>query len=238
MIAFQRTGTNNRPEINLVMTDDSLIREADIFYIDGTTTGFDNGYDSSIFSGVENNFAIYTHAVANGTGRKLGIQSLPDNNFESMVIPVGVHAASGTEITISGSSVNLPPGINVYLEDKDENIFTLLDGTSDFTTTLTTDLSGVGRFYLHTRSEALSVDEINLNNISIYTSDTNNLRIVGIQEGNAKVALYDVLGKQVLASSFVGSGVNDIELPELRAGVYVVQLKTPAGRMNKKIVIE
>ena len=59
------------------MTDGTDTRGADIFYIEGTTTGFDNGYDSSIFEGAANEFAIYTHAVANGNGRNLGIQSLP-----------------------------------------------------------------------------------------------------------------------------------------------------------------
>lgn len=235
---FQRSVTNSRPEINLVMTDGTNTRDADIFYIDGTTTGFDNGYDSSIFGGAGNDFVIYTQAVANGTGRNLGIQSLPDNNFENMIIPVGINAISGTEITISAGVFNFPARVNVYLEDKNDNSFTLLDATSDFATTLTNDLNGIGRFYLHTSSEALSIDEINLDNISIYSSNPNNLRIVGVQNGNAQVKIYSTLGKQVMNHSFDGNGVNDITLPNIRAGVYIVQLETETGKLNKKVIIQ
>ena len=73
--SFQRLTT--RPEIVLTLSNGTAIRNADIYYIEGTTTGWDNGYDSSIFGGVANEFTIYTHAVANGNGRDLGIQSLP-----------------------------------------------------------------------------------------------------------------------------------------------------------------
>lgn len=237
--SFQRNNaTSTRPEIILSLTDGTAVKEADIYYIDGTSTGFDNGYDSSIFGGVSNDFVIYTHAVANGNGRNLGIQSLPDSNFENMIIPVGVHATSGTEITISANAVNLPTGINVYLEDKDNNTFTLLDGSSDFTTTLSSDLNGIGRFYIHTSSQALSLDEVNLDNISMYTSSANNLRIVGVQNRNADVKIYNILGSQVLRSSFQGNGVNDITLPNLKTGVYIIQLKTEAGKLNKKVIIE
>jgi hypothetical protein len=76
---FQRT--TSRPEMNITITNGTASRDADIFFIDGTTTGFDNGYDSSIFGGVPNEFAIYTHAVANGSGRNLGIQSLPQDQL-------------------------------------------------------------------------------------------------------------------------------------------------------------
>ena len=138
-----------------------------------------------------------------------------------MVIPVGIIATNGAEITIAANATNLPAGINVYLEDKDDSSFTLLDGSSNFTTTLTSDLNGIGRFYIHTSSSALSIDDVNLENISIYTSNNNNLRIVGVQSGNAQVKIYNILGKQVLSTSFEGTGVNDISLPNVRAGVYL-----------------
>ncbi len=230
--------SDNRPEINLVMTNGADVRDTDIYYIDGTTTGFDNGYDSSIFGGVTNEFAIYTQAVANGTGKDLGIQSLPDNDFENMIIPVGINATSGTEIIISATSANLPTGIHVYLEDKDDNSFTLLDDSSTFQTTFTNTSNGVGRFFIHTKTQPLSVDQADLNNVSIYLSDDNYLRIVGVQQGDAQVNIYSILGKQVVSTSFEGVGVNDILLPNLSLGVYMVQLKTKNGKLNKKIIIQ
>ena len=101
------------------------------------------------------------------------------------------------------------------------------------------DLNGIGRFYLHTTSETLSSDDlINNNNISIYSSSRENLRIVGVQNGIANVQLYTILGKEVLRSSFEGTGMNDIQLPSLAEGVYIVHLSTTNGTINKKVIIQ
>lgn len=54
---------------------------------------------SSIFSGVSNPFAVYTQLVSNNEGQNLGIQTLPNTKYESMVIPAGVNAEAGTSIT-------------------------------------------------------------------------------------------------------------------------------------------
>ena len=235
--SFQRLTT--RPEIVLTLSNGTAIRNADIYYIEGTTTGWDNGYDSSIFGGVANEFTIYTHAVANGNGRNLGIQSLPPNNYENMIIPVGVNAEAGTAITIDASTNNFPSGINIYLEDKQDNSFTLLEADANFSFTPENNLDGIGRFYLHTTSGVLSANDFATNtNISIYTSSKDNLRIAGVQNGTATVRLYNILGKEMLKSSFVGSGVNDINLNTIPVGIYIVKLTTENGTLNRKIIIQ
>ena len=232
------TPSSNRPEINLTLTNESETRAADIYYIDGTTTGFDNGYDSSIFGGFENEFAMYTHEVTTDSGRNLGIQSLPDNDYENMIIPVGINATSGMTISISASSVNLPTGIKLYLQDTSDNSFTLLENDSKFTTTLTSDLNGSGRFYLYTALDTLGIDSATLNNmIGIYTPTREQLRIVGVQSGAASVVLYNTLGKQVLKTAFQGQGANNIALPTLASGVYVIKLTTESGIINRKIIL-
>ena len=235
--SFQRLTT--RPEIELTLSSDTATRNADIYYIEGTTTGWDNGYDSSIFGGVANEFAIYTHTVANGNGRNLGIQSLPPNNFENMIVPVGVNAESGTPITIDVSTNNFPSDINIYLEDKQDNTFTLLEADANFSFTPENNLSGIGRFYLHTTSGVLSADDFGINNnVSIYTSSNENLRIVGVQNGTASVQLYNILGKEVLKTSFEGNGVNDINLNTIPMGIYIVKIATKNGTLNRKIIIQ
>lgn len=235
---FQRT-VNTRPEINLMMTDGSSTRDTDIFYIDGKTTGFDNGYDSSIFGGVSHSFAVYTEAVANSNGKRLGIQSLPNSDLESMVIPVGV-IADAVEITFSAEAINLPEGIKVFLEDRTTNTFTRLDeANSEYTVTLSAAANGIGRFYLHTTQSVLSIDtNAVLDNVSVYKTDNSTLRIVGLQQGNASIKLFNILGKQVMNSSFKTNGVQNISLPQLATGIYIVQLTTETGKLNKKIVLE
>ncbi len=77
-----------------------------------------------------------------------------------------------------------------------------------------------------------------ISNLSIYNPNRENLRIVGVQNGTAIIQLYTILGKEVLSRSFQGNGVNDISLPILTKGVYVVKLATNKGTANKKIIIQ
>ena len=233
---FQRL-SSERPEISLVLSDGEITRDTDVYYIDGTTTGFDNGYDSTTFGGAANSFSIYTHLVANSNGQDLAIQSLPNSDLDTMIIPVGITAAAGEQISISANAINLPEGVNIYLEDKNDDSFTLLDSTSVFTTTPDEDLNGIGRFYIHTTATALSDNQVSLTNVSMYVVDSN-LTITGVHTANASVRVYDLVGKEVVNTSFEGTGLNKIELPVLTTGVYVVQLETQTEAVNKKIIIK
>jgi trimeric autotransporter adhesin len=182
---------------------------------------------------------VYTEVAENGTGRKLGIQSLPPSDYENIVIPVGVIAEANKEIIFSTETSNLPTGINVYLEDRIENTFTKLDdANSEYKIKTTEKLDGVGRFYLHTKSSsALSIDSIDLNSIRIYKTNANNLRISGLAQGSSSFKLFNLLGREVLSTSFSTNGNKDITLPNLASGVYIVQLETESGKLNKKITL-
>ena len=169
------------------------------------------------------------------------MQSLPQNSYEKMIIPIGINATAGTSITISTTITNLPSGINVYLEDKETDIFTELNEESTFTTTLSSDLNGIGRFYLYTTGQVLDlIDTPILNdNINVYTTSVNNLRVVGVQNEQAIVKVYNILGKKILDTHFIGNGLNDIALPlNITSGIYIVQLITSTKKHNKKITIE
>ena len=232
---FQRTEA--RPEIYLSISNQTDAREAKIYYIDNMTTGFDVGYEGELFNGVSNPLAIYTHLVADSEGQNYQVQSLPPNNYENMIVPVGVNAASGSAITIEASTNNFPEGVNIYLEDKSDDSFTLLDSTSTFTTTPDEDLNGIGRFYIHTTATALSDNQVSLTNVSMYLVDRN-LTITGVHSGDTNVRVYDLLGKEVHSTSFQGTGFNKITLPSLTTGVYVVQLETQMEAISKKIIIK
>ena len=232
---FQRTEI--RPEIYLTISDQTEVREAKIYYIENMTTGFDVGYEGELFNGVSNPLAIFTHLVSDSEGKNYQLQSLPTNNYENMIIPVGINAVSGTVVTIDASTNNFPEGINIYLEDKQDNSFTLLDDDSNFSTSLEDDLSGIGSFYLHTTTGTLSTDALEIhNNISIYKTSNDNLRVTGVQNGSASIQIYNILGKQMMRTSFEGMGVNDISLPTLPNGVYIIKLGTQTGTTNKKII--
>ena len=175
--------------------------------------------------------------MANSNGEDFAIQSLPNSSLETMIIPVGITAAAGEEISISANAINLPEGVNIYLEDKNDDSFTLLDSTSVFTTTPDEDLNGIGHFYIHTTATALSDNQVSLTNVSMYLVDRN-LTITGVHSGDTNVRVYDLLGKEVHNTSFQGTGFNKITLPSLTTGVYVVQLETQMEAISKKIIIK
>ena len=81
---FQRT--ENRPELYLSLSDGSVYKEAKIYYIDGATTSFDNGYDGTLFNGVSNPLTIYTHLVTDSCGQNYQVQYLPNHDFENIII--------------------------------------------------------------------------------------------------------------------------------------------------------
>jgi len=233
---FQRT--TSKPEVVLSLSNGKASRTASLFYIDGATTGFDNGYDSSIFGGFANDFSVFTHVVANGSGRNLGIQSLPKGDYQNMIVPIGVIAESRSNLEFSASSENLPEGIKVFLEDREESTFTRLDElNAAYKITTASAMNGVGRFYLHTTQSVLNTTDAKLDNVSVFKVH-NSLRIVGLQQGKAAVKLFNVLGKQVLKTAFESNGTKDISLPSLAKGVYIVQLETAEGKLNKKIILE
>ena len=236
---FQKN-SNTRPELKLTLSDGTQSRKLEVFYIEGTTKGFDNGFDGKMFGGVSESFSLYSELLAENVGVKYAVQSLPNSNLETMIVPVGVKAAAGKEITFTAEAMNLPEGINVYLEDKVANTVTLLSDTNaTYKVTLSESLDGIGRFYIHTSATGvLGTDTIVLENVSVYATNNNTLRVVGLPSGNTNLKIFNILGKQMMQKSFSSNGVQDISLPKLATGMYIIQLETASGKLNKKIVLE
>jgi hypothetical protein len=208
-----------------------------VFYVEGKTASFDNGYDSKMFGDAAYDFALFTELVTDNEGKKLAIQTLPNTDLETMIIPVGIIAEAGKEITFSINITNFPSGKNVYLEDRVNNTFTNLS-EENYNITLDVASKGIGQFYIHTRSQALNVQDSLLKNISIYKTTNNTLRITGLQSENAVVKVFNMLGKQMMTKAFKTNGVKEIWLPRLTSGIYLVQLQSDKGRLNKKIILE
>jgi hypothetical protein len=157
-----------------------------------------------------------------------------------MVIPVGVKAAAGKEITFTADALNLPSGLKVFLEDRQTNTFTRLDeNNSNYKITLNADSNGIGRFYLHTStSNVLSTDKFNSENLSIYKLDNSTIRITGLERGKTEVSLYNILGEKIMNQSFNSNGIEDIPLPKVSTGIYIIKLQTETGIISKKIILE
>ena len=234
--AFQKT---SRTEIKLLMNDGTNNRFAKIYLTDTASKGFDYGWEGETFGGIPNSVDVFTHLVEDNQGKNYQVQSLPVSEIGSMVIPVGVIAEAGKELTFSLEQTNFPTDVKVYLEDRVANTYNELTNSKTFKVTLSEALNDVGRFYLHASKSSLSVDDnVVSENISMYKSNATTLKVVGLPNGTSNIKLFNILGKQVLNTSFTANGVKEITLPKLAIGVYIVQLETETSKLNKKIVIE
>ena len=227
-----------RPEIHLNLTNGTNEMMAKLYFINGATTGFDNGFDGPMFGGVTNDFAIYTQEVENATGRNLAIQSLPDSDFESLVVPVGINANAGQTITLAANLQNIPNDLNVYLEDNIANTWTVLN-TNDYVFTPATNLSSTGRFFIHFSTGTLSVEDSALNGLQIFVDDrSKEIVINGQLNSNSTASIYDLQGRQVLYKELSSELVsNKINVNSLSTGLYIVELSDYNKKRTKKIII-
>jgi hypothetical protein len=235
--SFYRT---NNPTINLTLSNGVSSKETTINYLDGKTIGLDPRFDIGMFKGVASNLSVFTHLIEGHQEVAFETQTLPNTDLESMIVPVGVKANANEEITFSLNASNFASALKIFLEDSLTNTFIRLDeANSTYKITTTEALNGIGRFYLHTSRGSLDVKDIALENVSVFKTDARTLRIAGLQKNSkTNVTLFNLLGKQVLNTSFQSNGVKDITLPKLATGVYVVKLKTENGNLSKKIILE
>jgi hypothetical protein len=232
--------SNTETSIKLNITNGSSNKITKINYLDGKTRGLDPGFDIGMFNGVSSDLRVYTQLLEDNEGIAFARQALPISDIEAMIIPLGVKAAAGKEITFTAEALNLPEGIKVFLEDRQENVITRLDEeNAKYEVTLSESLNGVGRFFIHTSAKsALSVGTALLETVSVYQLDNATLRVAGLSQGKASVKLFNVLGKQMMQTSFEANTSRDIALPNLAKGIYIVQLETENGSLNKKIILE
>ncbi|MCD9586085.1 lamin tail domain-containing protein [Tenacibaculum maritimum] len=236
---FQKN--NSTPEIQVVLyaNENGKTTSTKLYYTNKATKGLDDGFDGTMFGGINYTYALYSQLVAENTGKNYAIQSLPSTDMENTIVPIGLKAEAGKEIIFSANSINLPNGLHVYLEDRSNGTFTNLSEKSH-TVTLNNATNGTGQFYLHTTAQKLGIDEENslLNHVSIYKSSPKILTIAGLQAKNASLNIFSLLGKKVVTQQFNSNGTTSISIPKLPAGIYLLALKTKSGKINKKIILE
>ncbi|MFT5253517.1 MAG: hypothetical protein ACI87N_002557 [Flavobacteriales bacterium] len=92
-------------------------------------------------------------------------------------------------------------------------------------------------------SEALSVDENELENeISFYpnpiTNDRLHINFATIKNKEVQISFYDLTNKLIFRKKEnTGNGFLEIGLPNLKSGLYILNLKTDGHFINKKIII-
>ena len=80
-------------------------------------------------------------------------------------------------------------------------------------------------------------DGFNINKIKIYQSAAKKLHIKGVEKEKTTITLFNILGKKLSEQSFQFQNKIEFILPNLHSGIYIVQLKTSNGSLNKKVFI-
>ena len=91
---------------------------------------------------------------------------------------------------------------------------------------------------IQAQNGTLSNDFFNKENIKVFMSSRNNLRIIGLDPGDVDLRLFNLTGKAVMTTSFSTQTTNNILVDDLSTGVYIVELSTQYGKINKKIFVK
>ena len=223
------------PSIQLLATSEEITIDTNIKYFETATEGLDPGYDLGNYARVS--FDVYTRLVSDASGKDFTIQSISTEDVERTTIPVGVKSEAGATIIFSVKALNLPEGVDVFIEDKEQKTFNKLNDSKSYTVTTSGKINGIGRFYLHTKNSNLPEDVLHIDEVEIYKTDTN-LIINGLATGAFKVELYNILGSSVFEKTVESKGKNIVSLPSLQTGIYIVRINSELGVKSKKIMIK
>ncbi len=225
--------------LKLNIVSNSLSFNTDFYFNSNATQGLDPGYDSAL-GGNPPSFSIYSFLLQDNTGIPLAIQALSNTDMNDVTVPLGINSSQGQEVTFSIVESDIPQFINIYLEDRSNNTFTLLN-TNNYSFTADNNLTGTGRFYLTFEGDALGTPKQPLEGLHIYAdADNKTVVINGQLLSNTNFKLYDIHGRLVRTTELdVASSNQVIDTSQLSANIYVIELVDDANQKRvQKVVIK
>ena len=220
-----------------IYNDNSSIGNTKLFFEENLTPGLDIGWDAGSFSQSD---AIMTRLIEDDEGHGLAINAMGLDAMENAVIPLVINQSAGQEFRVNLHTATIPDP-NVYLEDVEEGTFTnLYEG--DFVLTPTSDLEGVGRFFIHMSADTMSNEDVSTSLLNAYKEvDASFITIEGLatQTNETKVSLYNILGREVFSTTLNNNmNTQTISTVGLSSGIYVIELESGTDRLTKKLLIQ
>jgi hypothetical protein len=199
------------------------------------TNGLDVTYDAGMFK-ADSNFAVYTRLVEDN-GVDFSIQCLPDDNYENLVVSVGLDAPKGERISFTADGSNLAANCLIILEDRKKGLYTNLhEPGRSYTVNLKEESKGIGRFYLHASELSIHRDNEQLDLYQIITKRAMGwIEIIGQVKEPTYVHIYNLNGRLVKTKQLEYSGVNKIDFRNARYGIYMIRIENNKQLINKKI---
>ena len=231
-----RAGEIGYPDVTLSAQSGTQTLNTSVKYISGMSAGLDPGWDAGLFNGGTSGFSLFTRLVQDN-GVDFAIQVLPDNNYENLIVPVGLVASKGSTINFKATATNLPSNMRVFLEDKVIGTSTRLDDGSVYTITLGAESQGAGRFYLHTVSFVSAAPTDQINEVKVIPLPQNDMiRLAGNISLPAIALVYDMTGRLITEKVLTATDQNDIPLVNASNGVYMLKIDSKKTAVTKKVV--
>lgn len=162
-------------------------------------------------------FAVMSYDIATG-------------NINAWINPASSSFGAGSAPTATITSVDASPTTSL-------NKFILRQDSDGETPAILFDELRIGTSWAAVTPTTLSVDEFSSNNFKIYPNPTS-LGYVTISSENTlamSVAVYDVLGKQVLGQTISNNRLN---VGSLKSGIYIMRISQDNATITKKLVIK
>ena len=217
--------------------EDNVKGQTKLYFKDILTLGLDKGWDAGAF---DQNAAIMTRLLEEDEGHGLAINAMSTDDMDDVVIPLVINEEAGQEFRVNLHTSTIGE-INIYLEDTELSTLTLLN-EEDFVMTPTSDLEGIGRFFIHLTADTLSDGEVNTSLLNAYKKvDQNYITIEGLstQVTSTKVSLYNILGTKIMDTKLDNTlNTQMISTNGLSTGIYVIKLESGVNQLTKKLIIK
>jgi hypothetical protein len=224
----------NWPTITLSATGNSTSSSAIITFNANMTNGLDPTYDAGLLRGT-NGLSLYTRLLEDN-GVDFAVQCLPEN-YNNLVIPVGIDFEAGGAVTFRADSVQIPAGCSIVLQDKTAGTLTPLTAGSTYPVTLSAETSGTGRFFLKISKVATDQSSIesgtNLRTCCIGRT----IFIYGEVGETAMAHLTDMNGRVMGVYSLDKGNIHEIHADGLASGFYLLRIVEGQKSFMDKIVL-
>ena len=233
--------SNTISYLKIKLEEGEQLYNTDFYFTDNATLGLDPGYDAGMFGNSSTeDFSIYSHLVEENTGINMAIQAVGNTDLSNnLIIPIGINANQGQQLTVSIVETTLDSNVDVYFEDNVTSAITLLN-TNNHTFTASTDLLGTGRFFLRFESSTLSTLDNEVDSLQIFnTISPKALYVNGLLTETTQLYIYDVQGRKILDKELdENANSQKINISNLEVGIYIVEIKNNNQTRTKKIIVK
>gem|GEM_PF-964505 len=229
-----KSGTTPWPTIDLIAESNSDKSKTMVTFDSRMTTGLDVTYDAGMFNR-NSDLALYSRLVEDN-GVDFAIQCLPED-YNNLVVPLGLKAANGTEVTIYADLVNLPAGCEPYLEDRIAGKFISMENASSYTIVMDDRYGNLNALFLHTSKNTVTstkIDEINEPYKVLSNTLNRYIRVISTDQRPSLARVFDISGRLVMEKEINYGNDNLIRIPG-QTGVYVIHINNERHNFSQKV---